>query len=735
MSFFGITPPISSSPPTLKELKYNEELEAFLQTQNICENIEGNKKRQLVVQLLLRLFQQWLTDVGKRREIDENHCGKGGGAKLFVFGSQRLGVHSPDADIDILCCAPSFVSRYDFFLSFLDALKEMKNISNIMPLSDAYTPVIKFSLNSYSVDLVFVSLAVPKIPKDFDILDNKNLQRLDEASIRSLNGVRVTEMILKLVPNQETFCSALRAIKYWAKRRGIYANVLGFLGGVNFAILVAFVCQRYPAACSSTIVYQFFKIFSQWQWPAPVMLAPVEDAERIGLPDMLRMPSWNPKLNPSDSYHLMPIITPAFPSMNSAFNVCIPQFRMIQLEIQRARFVFETMENIQNSNPEEVDTISEKEGSLSSDATSTESSLSSRSNSPAAHSLLWTSLFASVVTDFFQLFPRYIQVDITARTPHEHRQWFGWCESRLRQLYVALEQTQMVYCHPNANCYHRQVSSNSVEDESVIYSSSFFMGLSFPERSRSIDLTDVIHGFRSRISAWIGKTKDMDVTLIALQSSELPDFIYSDLALPSHATTNALYEAQTVQDEEQSFSSNGHSSGNIVSASGQMPDATTPCGEVDRADGFSDTSTSHLPRPQLSGSTPSLALLELNSQDHFQDDTSPSRSPSCLGDVTTAKQLFCDDNSILFTNGQSSNGKNSLQSFTGCRLSVLTTVTVPPPPPRSPTKSPRNDNISGEIYTPNINLENVSVLSSVDLDGRETTVSSFTSPLKRVRPN
>lgn len=77
-------------------------------------------------------------------------------------------------------------------------------------------------------------------------------------------GSRVTDEILHLVPNVETFRTALRAIKFWAKRRGIYSNVLGFLGGVAWAMLVARVCQLYPNACGASIVARFFRIMSKW---------------------------------------------------------------------------------------------------------------------------------------------------------------------------------------------------------------------------------------------------------------------------------------------------------------------------------------------------------------------------------------------------------------------------------------------------------------------------------------
>jgi poly(A) polymerase len=543
MSFLGVTPPISSASPTPKELQCNTELETFLTLHRIAESDEGNRKRKVTVEFLQDVFKQWVTEVGLKRGVAEAECAGGAGARLFVFGSQRLGVHAPDADIDILCCAPQFTSRYDFFLTFLDNLKAMDAITNVLSLPEAYTPVIKFSLNNFSIDLVFVSLAMPKIPEDIDILDNSNLQKLDEASIRSLNGVRVTERILQLVPDQKTFSVALRAIKCWATRRGIYANVLGFLGGVNYAILVAFVCQRFTHACPSTIIHQFFKIFAQWHWPAPIILANVSDIENVDQADMIRVPSWNPKLYPSDGYHLMPIITPAFPSMNSAFNVSIPQFRMIQLQIQRGLYLFENMENAPSANTTEtVNMTTSDDGELKEQQENGTKPTSIRNGSIPFlphQSILWNTLFASVATDFFQLFPRYIQIDVIAQTAEEHRLWFGWCESRLRQLFVSIEQSQMVFCHPNANCFHRRISaSQSCEEveDGFVFSSSFFIGLSFPERTRSLDLTEIIQTFKYRVCAWVGKTPTMDLKLKPLQKGYLPDFVYSDVSLPSNAT-------------------------------------------------------------------------------------------------------------------------------------------------------------------------------------------------------
>ncbi|OBS57104.1 hypothetical protein A6R68_11771, partial [Neotoma lepida] len=178
------------------------------------------------------------------------------GGKIFTFGSYRLGVHTKGADIDALCVAPRHVERSDFFQSFFEKLKHQDGIRNLRAVEDAFVPVIKFEFDGIEIDLVFARLAIQTISDNLDLRDDSRLRSLDIRCIRSLNGCRVTDEILHLVPNKETFRLTLRAVKLWAKRRGIYSNMLGFLGGVSWAMLVARTCQLYPNAAASTLVHK-----------------------------------------------------------------------------------------------------------------------------------------------------------------------------------------------------------------------------------------------------------------------------------------------------------------------------------------------------------------------------------------------------------------------------------------------------------------------------------------------
>ncbi|XP_012494634.1 PREDICTED: poly(A) polymerase gamma [Propithecus coquereli] len=310
---YGITSPISLACPKEIDHIYTQKLIDAMKPFGVFEDEEELNHRLVVLGKLNNLVKEWISDVSESKNLPPSVVATVGG-KIFTFGSYRLGVHTKGADIDALCVAPRHVERSDFFQSFFEKLKHQDGIRNLRAVEDAFVPVIKFEFDGIEIDLVFARLAIQTISDNLDLRDDSRLRSLDIRCIRSLNGCRVTDEILHLVPNKETFRLTLRAVKLWAKRRGIYSNMLGFLGGVSWAMLVARTCQLYPNAAASTLVHKFFLVFSKWEWPNPVLLKQPEESN-------LNLPVWDPRVNPSDRYHLMPIITPAYPQQNSTYNV------------------------------------------------------------------------------------------------------------------------------------------------------------------------------------------------------------------------------------------------------------------------------------------------------------------------------------------------------------------------------------------------------------------------------
>lgn len=106
-----------------------------------------------------------------------------------------------------------------YFPDLLEKMSPDGAIEESTPVQDAYVPIIKMEYQGISIDLIFVHLAIMSVSPTVDLTDNTLLRGLDDTDLRSINGVRVTDDILQLVPNTKAFRQALRAIKLWAQRK------------------------------------------------------------------------------------------------------------------------------------------------------------------------------------------------------------------------------------------------------------------------------------------------------------------------------------------------------------------------------------------------------------------------------------------------------------------------------------------------------------------------------------
>lgn len=130
-----------------------------------------------------------------------------------------MGVSNKGADIDSLCVVPRHIDRSDYFTTFYEILAQQSEVSDLRAVEEAYVPVIKMTFDNIEIDMTFARLALKEVPDDQELTDDQLLKNLDQKCVRSLNGCRVTDEILKLVPNIHSFRLALRAIKLWGKSK------------------------------------------------------------------------------------------------------------------------------------------------------------------------------------------------------------------------------------------------------------------------------------------------------------------------------------------------------------------------------------------------------------------------------------------------------------------------------------------------------------------------------------
>jgi len=443
----GMTTPISVEQPKPRDLELSTELQDTLIPHGCFESEEELNHRMDVLSRLNDLVKAWIKETSITKNMPESMAETVGG-KIFAYGSYRLGVHNKGADIDTLCVAPRHILREDYFSTFVDTLRVQDEVTDLRPVPEAFVPVIKFCFDGIDIDLVFARLALKEVDDQQDLSDPMLLRNLDPKCVRSLNGCRVTDQILKQVPNVENFRLTLRCIKLWAKKHGIYSNVLGYLGGVSWAMLVARVCQLYPNAAPSTLVQKFYMIYLKWQWPQPVLLKKPED---FGLGFQV----WDPRYNVADRFHVMPILTPAYPQQNSTFNVSNSTLKVMQGEFEASMKICEDI---------------------------------------VAGKSKWEKLFEA--PNFFCKYRHFIVLEASSSCEEDQLTWEGLVESNVRHMVTNLEREAISLAHVWPKSFRSLVEGC---DKICCY---WFIGLKVEMKEGSggqLDLTTPIKAFTDTV--------------------------------------------------------------------------------------------------------------------------------------------------------------------------------------------------------------------------------------------
>ncbi len=356
----------------------------------------------------------------------------------------------------------------------------------LTPVPDAHTPIIKLKWANVDIDLIFVSLKTSSIPEDIDLKEESHLRGLDETDLRSINGTRVSDEILSLLPEAKAFRHTLRAVKLWAQRRGIYGNV----------------CQLYPCATGATIVTKFFNLMAQWPWPKPVMLKHHQEQ------GPLQVRVWNPAIYPSDAGHLMPILTPAYPGMCCTHNVTQSTKAIILRELSRANQIASDILN--GKKP-------------------------------------WSSLFERQ-TFFTQDYKHYLSIHCASRTNDGQHIWCGYVQSRVRRLVTGIELSAagVKLAHPYVKGFDRihvckidnidavlmgdlqyevkEVPQVIRDGYTVLYSTTYYLGLEMKELSGGqLDISHAVGDFTHQSTQWQSYMPDENfIRVVHTRNYDLP---------------------------------------------------------------------------------------------------------------------------------------------------------------------------------------------------------------------
>ena len=567
--------PVSVRAADEADLRSSEALATTLVERGGVHVAELAAERAAVCAALEVCLAEWVKSVAlahglSSEQVDEADC------RVFQLGSCALNVPLPGADVDCVAIVPYFVERRHVFApdGLIAALLQLDGLDthSLHPVPAAFVPVIKMVVHNIPVDLLVARLKVPQIARDLVPEAPGLLHRcIDAVDANSLNGARVASAILRRVPHTDRFRATLRAVKLWARRRGIDQQSSGFPGGVAWALLTARVCQMHPNAAPATLLAKFFNTWQAWRYgddpkgALPILLdhptatatataaatatttaaaatattaaafssalssasagattsASGSSSAALGawedeLPAPLAALDW--RHYPGDKKYLMPVITPCKPRMCTTHTTSHATLAVLKHEIHRANELCK--------------------------------GLIIRAPPTVGDDRRWEPLFEP--TDFFTQYERYVVVQLTCDRDDELRHWNSFIKARLHKLVGLLEKVGdvgWVQPLPWPLRTPPAISDAVVDDlQTNVWRPRccFFVGVRFASKSaaertggtakRLVDLRPVGNAFVALGEAWVDRAALCPTAKMLVQCTrrkDLPDaLLHGAHALP-----------------------------------------------------------------------------------------------------------------------------------------------------------------------------------------------------------
>lgn len=208
----------------------------------------------------------------------------------------------------------------------------------------------------------------------------------------------------------------------------------------------------------------------------------------------------------------MPILTPAYPSMNSSFNVSTHTLAVMKDELKRALGLVQDILNTGGAD--------------------------------------WAPLFAP--SDFFAVHQHYLAVDIFTTTEDDEQAWCGFCESRIRKLVESLAYIPQLCrirtftkkfplsfveaASPSAPPAPQDAPSDQAPPPPVKptkFGVCFFVGFDVDRRQlrgREVSIDNSVDYFKHNdLYRWNKRTAAMDVKITPVVWKNLPECVFEDM--------------------------------------------------------------------------------------------------------------------------------------------------------------------------------------------------------------
>ncbi|TDL29620.1 hypothetical protein BD410DRAFT_32147 [Rickenella mellea] len=192
---------------------------------------------------------------------------------LVPVGSYAMGVDFVDSDVD--CIVVGNVSAPTFWALVKQKIRGQTHRSRDdqvklrRHVKDAAVQMMVLECAGIKIDLQYCPAA--QIVECWESLEEQTsdspLFSLPVSSLRVLNAHRDWRRLSSIIPNLQSFRLALRSIKLFCVRHGIYASRYGYLGGLHITILLTQVAiNQANSASASELVRNFFHVYSAFVW-------------------------------------------------------------------------------------------------------------------------------------------------------------------------------------------------------------------------------------------------------------------------------------------------------------------------------------------------------------------------------------------------------------------------------------------------------------------------------------
>ncbi|KAK3955438.1 2'-5' RNA ligase superfamily-domain-containing protein [Pseudoneurospora amorphoporcata] len=197
-------------------------------------------------------------------------------------GSFALGVHTSSSDMDVLAIGPFSTTTF-----FSLAIQRLRRASSSPLYSQQYQPkilrrihsstgtMLELSLSSIKFDLQYCPAAhiASHWPRILSTAPPGNaVWSLPALTLTKLKAARDLDYLRRTVPDLAVFRQAHRAVRTWAKGRGVYAQRFGYLGGIQISVMLARVYKALAlrggvsGIGAEELVVSFFEEYARIDW-------------------------------------------------------------------------------------------------------------------------------------------------------------------------------------------------------------------------------------------------------------------------------------------------------------------------------------------------------------------------------------------------------------------------------------------------------------------------------------